>query len=274
LNSTNDPTPEPLVRIRGLHFRRGKRAIFDGVDLDIPRGRITAILGPSGTGKTTLLRLIGAQLAPAAGTVEVDGENVHRLSTSALYALRKRIGMLFQIGALLTDLTLFENVAFPLREHTRLPESMVRSLVLMKLEMVGLRGARDLYPRELSGGMARRAALARAIALDPMMIMYDEPFSGQDPISMGILVRLIKRLNDALGITSVLVSHDVAETCTIADYIYVLSGAKIVGRGTPAELRASDSPMVQQFMAGLPDGPLPFHFPGRPYLDDLLEAAP
>lgn len=270
MTSTADSSPDPLVRIRGLHFRRGRRAIFDGIDLDIPRGRITAILGPSGTGKTTLLRLIGAQLAPAAGTVEVDGEDVHRLNSAGLYALRKRIGMLFQSGALLTDLTLFENVAFPLREHTRLPESMIRSLVLMKLEMVGLRGARDLYPRELSGGMARRAALARAIALDPRMIMYDEPFSGQDPISMGILVRLIRRLNDALGITSVLVSHDVAETCTIADYIYVLSGAKIVGQGTPAELQASTSPTVRQFMGGQPDGPLPFHYPGRPYLEDLL----
>jgi len=274
LNSTRASTPDPLVRIRDLHFRRGKRAIFDGIDLEIPRGRITAILGPSGTGKTTLLKLIGAQLAPAAGTVEFNGVNVHRLSTPALYTLRKHLGMLFQSGALLTDLTLFENVAFPLREHARLPEPMLRNLVLMKLEMVGLRGARDLYPRELSGGMARRAALARAIALDPMMIMYDEPFSGQDPISMGILVRLIKQLNDALGTTSVLVSHDVAETSTIADYVYVLSGAKIVGRGTPAELRESDSPTVRQFMGGLPDGPLPFHFPARPLLDDLLEKTP
>ncbi len=272
LATPSDPThSETLVRIRDLHFRRGQRAIFDGIDLDIPRGRITAILGPSGTGKTTLLRLIGAQLAPAAGTVEVDGRDLHRLSLVELYAHRKRMGMLFQSGALLTDLTLFENVAFPLREHTRLPASMLRSLVLMKLEMVGLRGARDLYPRELSGGMARRAALARAIALDPMMILYDEPFSGQDPISMGILVRLIKQLNDALGITSVLVSHDVAETCTIADYIYVLSGAKIVGAGTPEELRAADSPTGRQFMGGLPDGPVPFHFPGKAYLDDLLE---
>jgi phospholipid/cholesterol/gamma-HCH transport system ATP-binding protein len=270
---TSDPTQsETLVRIRNLHFRRGRRAIFDGIDLDIPRGRITAILGPSGTGKTTLLRLIGAQIAPTQGTVEVDGRDVHRLPLDELYEQRKRIGMLFQSGALLTDLSLFENVAFPLREHMRLPESMIRSLVLMKLEMVGLRGARDLYPRELSGGMARRAALARAIALDPMMIMYDEPFSGQDPISMGILVRLIKTLNDTLGITSVLVSHDVAETCTIADYIYVLSGAKIVGAGTPQELQAEHSPTVRQFMSGMPDGPLPFHYPGKAYLDDLLEA--
>jgi phospholipid/cholesterol/gamma-HCH transport system ATP-binding protein len=272
--NSNQPQSDSLVRIRDLHFRRGQRAIFDGIDLDIPRGRITAILGPSGTGKTTLLRLIGAQLAPLRGTVEVDGQDVNRLPPKPLYALRKRIGMLFQSGALLTDLTLYENVAFPLREHTRLPESMLRSLVLMKLDMVGLRAARDLYPRELSGGMARRAALARAIALDPMMIMYDEPFSGQDPISMGVLVRLIKRLNETLGITSVLVSHDVAETCSIADYVYVLSGAKIVGHGTPREMLDAQSPTVRQFMGGLPDGPVPFHFPGRPYLEDLLEDTP
>ena len=211
---------------------------------------------------------------PFAGTVEVDGVNVQSLAVKPLYELRKRMGMLFQSGALLTDLTVFENVAFPLREHTDLPASLLRSLVLMKLEMVGLRGARDLYPRELSGGMARRAALARAIALDPSMILYDEPFSGQDPISMGILVRLIRELNDALGLTSVLVSHDVAETSSIADYLFILAGATIVGAGTPAELRESDSPIIRQFMGGLPDGPVPFHFPAAPLLDDLLDAGP
>jgi len=272
--NTPAPVPAPIVRIRDLHFQRGARAIFKGVNLEIPRGKVTAILGPSGTGKTTLLRLIGAQIAPTSGTVEVDGVDVQSLSVSALYALRKRMGMLFQSGALLTDLTVFENVAFPLREHTDLPPSLLRSLVLMKLEMVGLRGARDLYPRELSGGMARRAALARAIALDPAMILYDEPFSGQDPISMGILVRLIRELNDALGLTSILVSHDVAETSSIADYLFILAGATIVGAGTPAELRESDSPMIRQFMGGLPDGPVPFHFPAPPLLDDLLESPP
>jgi phospholipid/cholesterol/gamma-HCH transport system ATP-binding protein len=264
----------PIVRVRDLRFQRGARVIFDGIDLDIQRGKVTAILGPSGTGKTTLLRLIGAQLAPSSGSVLVEGQDVQQLGQTALYALRKRMGMLFQSGALLTDLTVFENVAFPVREHTNLSPALLRTLVLMKLEMVGLRGARDLYPRELSGGMARRVALARAIALDPTMILYDEPFSGQDPISMGILVRLIRQLNDALGLTSVLVSHDVAETNSIADYIYVLAGAKIVGAGTPAELRASTSPMVRQFMGGLSDGPVPFHFPARSYLEDLLEPIP
>jgi phospholipid/cholesterol/gamma-HCH transport system ATP-binding protein len=262
---------DPIVRIRNLHFRRGSRAIFDGVDLDIPRGKVTAILGPSGSGKTTLLRLIGAQLAPQQGSVEVNGANVQTLPRDDLYRLRKGMGMLFQNGALLTDLTVFENVAFPIREHTRLPPSILRSLVLMKLEMVGLRGARDLYPRELSGGMARRVALARAIALDPTMVLYDEPFAGQDPISMGILVRLIRELNDALGLSSIIVSHDVAETSSIADYLFIMAGAKIIGAGTPAELRESDSPMVRQFIGGLPDGPVPFHFPSRPYLGDLLE---
>ena len=265
---------QPLVRLHDVTFKRGARVIFDRVSLEIPRGKVTAILGPSGTGKTTLLRLIAAQLAPASGTVEVNGLDVQRLSQPALYALRKSIGMLFQSGALLTDLTVFENVAFPLREHTNLPEALLRTLVLMKLEMVGLRGARDLYPRELSGGMARRAALARAIALDPGIILYDEPFSGQDPISMGMLVRLIRELNDALGMTSILVSHDVAETSTIADLIYVLSGSRIVAAGTPAELQADPSPVVRQFMGGLPDGPVPFHYPGKAYLADLLEAAP
>lgn len=271
--STPNAADPPLVSIRGLAFARGDRTIFDGVDIDIPRGKITAILGPSGTGKTTLLRLIGAQLAPARGTVTVDGQDVHALNAKALLALRKRMGMLFQSGALLTDLSVYENVAYPLREHTDLPESMIRSLVLMKLEVVGLRAARHLYPRELSGGMARRVALARAIVLDPMMILYDEPFSGQDPISMGILVQLIRRLNRALSLTSVLVSHDVAETSSIADYIYVLSGRKVVGHGTPLALANADSPTVRQFMQGLPDGPVPFHYPGAGYLDDLLQGA-
>lgn len=260
----------PLVEVRGLTFARGSRRIFDDVDIDIARGKVTAIMGPSGTGKTTLLKLIGAQLRPEAGSIKVDGTDVHRLSREGLFRLRKRMGMLFQSGALLTDLDVFENVAFPLREHTRLPESMIRTLVLMKLEAVGLRAARRLMPRELSGGMARRVALARAIALDPMMIMYDEPFSGQDPISMGILVQLIRQLNDALGLTSIVVSHDVAETASIADYMYAISDGKIVGKGTPDELEDADSAWVRQFMQGLPDGPVPFHYPGAEYIDDLL----
>ena len=260
----------PLVEIRGLRFARGTRMIFDGVDLDIPRGKITAIMGPSGTGKTTLLKLIGGQLRPLAGTIRVDGEEVHKLSRDKLYRLRKRMGLLFQSGALLTDLDVFENVAFPLREHTDLPEPMLRDLVLMKLEAVGLRGARHLNTSELSGGMARRVALARAIALDPMMIMYDEPFTGQDPISMGVLVNLIRRLNDALDLTSIVVSHDVKETAGISDYIYLLSDGKVVGQGTPDELDRSDSEWAQQFLQGLPDGPVPFHYAAEDYEQDLL----
>jgi len=263
----------PLVRIRGLHFSRGERKIFDGVDIDIPRGRITAIMGPSGTGKTTLLKLIGGQLAPDRGTVEVDGQNVHRLGTAELYRLRMRMGMLFQTGALLTDLSVFENVAFPLREHTRLNESMLRKLVLLKLEAVGLRGARDLMPAELSGGMARRVALARAIALDPMMVMYDEPFTGQDPISMGVLVKLIRQLNDAARLTSILVSHDVEETCAIADLVYVISGGRVIESGPPQQLRDSGSEWTRQFMHGLPDGPVPFHYPAPALEQDLFGGA-
>ncbi len=266
----SDNKNTPLIQIRDLSFRRGARVIFDGVDMDIERGKITAIMGPSGTGKTTLLRLIGGQLRPQRGSITVDGQQVHALSRTALYQLRKRMGMLFQSGALLTDMNVFENVAFPLREHTRLPESMIRHLVLMKLESVGLRGARDLMPSELSGGMARRVALARAIALDPMMIMYDEPFTGQDPISMGVLVSLIHTLNDALGLTSIIVSHDVQETASIADYIYVISEGKVVEHGTPEQLGQTRSEWVTQFMHGLPDGPVPFHYPAPEYLDDLL----
>ncbi len=259
-----------LVEIRGLSFARGPRVIFDGVDIDIPRGKVTAIMGPSGTGKTTLLKLIGGQLQPQAGTVKVDGQDVHKLRHRDLYTLRKRMGMLFQSGALLTDLNVYDNVAFPLREHTRLSEEMIRDLVLMKLHAVGLRGARDLMSSELSGGMARRVALARAIALDPMMIMYDEPFTGLDPISKGAIVQLIHRLNEALGLTSIVVSHDVQETASISDYIYVLSGGKVVGGGKPEALRDTDSEWVRQFMQGLPDGPVPFHYPAADYATDLL----
>ena len=262
---------EVLVEIRNLHFSRGSRKIFDDLSLDILRGTITAIMGPSGSGKTTLLRLIGGQLRPDSGTVKVAGEDVARLSRRKLFRLRRRMGMLFQSGALLTDLTVFDNVAFPLREHSPLPESMIRDLVLMKLQAVGLRGARDLFPRELSGGMARRVALARAIALDPEMIMYDEPFAGQDPISMGIIVSLIQQLNQALGLTSIVVSHDVPETQSIADCIYIISDGKVVGQGSPDDLRAEGSAWVKQFMTGQRDGPVPFHYPAADYLQELLQ---
>ena len=260
---------ETLVKIRNLKFARGGRMIFDGVDLDIQRGKVTVIMGPSGTGKTTLLRLIGRQIKPLEGTIEVDGEEVTTLGHSRLYALRKRMGMLFQNGALLTDLSVFENIAYPIREHTNLSDELIRNLVLMKLQAVGLRGARDLMPAELSGGMARRVALARAIALDPMMIMYDEPFTGQDPISMGVLVRLIRNLNDALDLTSIVVSHDIEEASSIADYIYLLSGGKVAASGTAKDLANSDSEWAQQFMKGKPDGPVPFHFQAAPYANDL-----
>jgi phospholipid/cholesterol/gamma-HCH transport system ATP-binding protein len=260
----------PVVTVRGLSFRYGDRIVFRNVDLDIPRGKVTAIMGPSGTGKTTLLRLISGQVRPEAGRIEVDGVCVHELGWRELYQFRKRMAMLFQSGALFTDLNVFDNVAFPLREHTRLPEPLLRILVLMKLEAVGLRGARDLMPAELSGGMARRVALARAIALDPLMILYDEPFAGQDPISMGVLVKLIRTLNDALGLTSIIVSHDVKETAAIADYLYLVSEGRIVEHGTPAALDRSHSPWVDQFMHARPDGPMSFHYPAPPYAADLL----
>jgi phospholipid/cholesterol/gamma-HCH transport system ATP-binding protein len=263
-------TSDALIRIEGLHFARSGRPIFRGIDLTVRRGKVVAIMGPSGTGKTTLLRLIGGQLRPDAGRVVVDGEEVSRLGRGALYRLRERMGVLFQSGALLTDLNVFDNVAFPLREHTDLPEVMIRDLVLMKLEAVGLRGARGLMPSELSGGMARRVALARAIALDPMLMLYDEPFTGQDPISMGVLVRLIRRLNDALGLTSVVVSHDVAETAAIADEIYVISDGRVIESGSTQALAESSSPWVRQFMNGEADGPVPFHYPGPDLASDLL----
>jgi phospholipid/cholesterol/gamma-HCH transport system ATP-binding protein len=264
---------EMLVRVRGLRFGFGARTIYDGVDLDIPRGKITCIMGPSGTGKTTLLRLIGGQWRPRAGTVEFDGVDVHRQSRSGLFALRKRIGVMFQSGALLTDLSVYDNVAFPLREHTSLPESMVHDLVLMKLEAVGLRGAAELFPEQISGGMARRVALARAIALEPDMVMYDEPFTGQDPISMGVLIRLIRTLNQDLGMTSIIVSHDVAEVLSISDQAYVVAGGKVLDHGTPEQIRGSKSELVQQFLHGQADGPVPFHYKAaRSYADELQGA--
>ncbi|MCQ4346079.1 ATP-binding cassette domain-containing protein [Pseudomonas stutzeri] len=258
------------VELKGVTFRRGTRTIFDNVDLAIPRGKVTGIMGPSGCGKTTLLRLIGAQLRPASGRVVVNGQNLPELSRGELFDMRKQMGVLFQSGALFTDLDVFENVAFPLRVHTRLPEEMIRDIVLMKLQAVGLRGAIELMPDELSGGMKRRVALARAIALDPQILMYDEPFVGQDPIAMGVLVRLIRQLNDALGLTSIVVSHDLVETASIADYLYVVGDSQVLGHGTPAELMESDNPRIRQFMQGIADGPVPFHFPAADYRRDLL----
>jgi phospholipid/cholesterol/gamma-HCH transport system ATP-binding protein len=249
------------ITLRDVVFSRSGRRIFDGISLDIPEGKVTAIMGPSGTGKTTLLRLIGGQLRPDSGQVNVAGHDVPRLKRKALYQLREKMGMLFQSGALFTDLSVYENVAFPLRVHTSLPEDMIRDIVLMKLEAVGLRGARKLMPSELSGGMTRRVALARSIALDPELIMYDEPFAGQDPIAMGVLVKLIRDLNSSMGLTSVLVSHDVPESLSICHYACIIADGKVIGEGTPEELRAHPSERVQQFLEGKPDGPVPFHYP-------------
>jgi phospholipid/cholesterol/gamma-HCH transport system ATP-binding protein len=269
--TANTPAPanSVLIDINALHYRRGGRLLFAGIDLAVERGEVVAIMGPSGTGKTTLLRLIGGQLSPQSGRVEVAGQRVEALSRRALYRLRRGMGVLFQSGALFTDLSCFDNVAFPLREHTELPEALIRIIVLMKLEAVGLRGARDLYPAQLSGGMARRVSLARALALDPEIILYDEPFAGQDPISMGALMKLIRQLNDALGLTSVIVSHDVDETLSIADRVYVLSDGQIIESGTPEALRQSDSAWVRQFIDAQPDGPVPFHYPAASIADDL-----
>lgn len=260
---------EDLIRIDGLSFSHGERLIYDNISLTIPRGKITAFMGPSGIGKTTLLRLIGGQIKPDSGRILFDGQDVPTLSRSELYTLRKRMSMLFQSGALFTGMNVFDNVAYPLREHFRLPEPLLRTLVLMKLETVGLRGAAGLMPSELSGGMARRVALARAIALDPELIMYDEPFVGQDPISMAVLVKLISQLNKTLNITSVIVSHDVPEVLSIADYVYLIANRRIVAHGTPAQLREEANPEVVQFVHGLADGPVPFHYPANDYLQEL-----
>jgi phospholipid/cholesterol/gamma-HCH transport system ATP-binding protein len=260
---------EVVVKIRDLVFYRGSRAIFNGISLDIVRGKVTAILGPSGTGKTTLLHLIGGLIRPDQGVIEVLGENVNKMALKSLFKLRQKMGMLFQSGALFTDLSVFDNVAFALREHTNLPEAMIRNIVLMKLEAVGLRGAANLMPSQLSGGMSRRAALARAVSLDPQVMMYDEPFTGQDPISMGVVVKLVRLLNDALSLTSVIVSHDVQEVFSIADYVYIISGGKIIGEGTPQEMLESKEAQVHQFIHGQPDGPVPFHYPALSMEEDL-----
>jgi phospholipid/cholesterol/gamma-HCH transport system ATP-binding protein len=261
---------QPLVKISDLSFAYDVREVLSSINMEIPRGKVVAIMGGSGCGKTTLLRLIGGQLKPNRGSVQVDGRTVHELERQELYQLRRRMGMLFQFGALFTDMSVFENVAFQMREHTDLPPELIRDLVLMKLHAVGLRGAHDLMPAELSGGMARRVALARAIALDPMLIMYDEPFAGLDPISLGVVGQLIRRLNDALGASSIVVTHDVHESLLIVDYIYFVSEGRIVAQGTPSEIRASTDPWVHQFVGAEADGPVPFHYPSAPYREELL----
>jgi len=260
-----------LVRIRGVKFAYGPRQVLDGVDLDIRRGRVTAIVGPTASGKSTLLKLVGAQLRPEAGTVHFDGVDVHKLKRSELYALRQRMGMMFQAQALLTDLSVFDNVAFPLREHTNLPESMIRDIVLIKLQAIGLRGARDLYPDQLSGGMSRRVAMARAIVMDPDLAMYDEPFAGLDPISLGAMMRIIRTLNDNLGLSGVVVSHSVEEVMAVADDIHVLADRRILASGTPREIQDHESEYVQQFLTGREKGPVPFHYPAPDGAQDYLK---
>ena len=262
--------PENLVDIRDLNYSVGGRSIFSGLNLSCARGKITAVMGPSGTGKTTLLRLITGQIRASSGVVEVAGLDIGRLRRRELYVLRQRMGMLFQNGALLTDISVFENVAFPLREHTDLPERLIRQLVLTKLQAVGLRGAAELMPSELSGGMSRRVALARAIVMDPEILIYDEPFVGLDPISLGVILRLIRRLNDTLHITSIVVSHDVQEISSVADQVYLLSGGKVVAQGTPRDLAANPSQVVKQFVGGLAEGPVEFHYPAPDYFGQLL----
>lgn len=261
-----------LVEFRDLVFGYESRVILDGVSFRVPRGKVTAIMGASGGGKTTTLRLIGGQLRARRGAVLFDGQDVAGLDTAQLYKARRRMGMLFQFGALFTDMSVFDNVAFPLREHTQLPEALVRDIVLMKLEAVGLRGARDLMPSEVSGGMARRVALARAIALDPELVMYDEPFAGLDPISLGTAAQLIRRLNDSLGLTSIVVSHDLEETFGIADHVVILANGKVAAEGDPVQVRQSDDPLVHQFVNALSEGPVHFHYPGVSVADDFGHA--
>ena len=268
MNKQNHAETEALIEVKNLSFNRGERIIYDNVNLQIRRGQITAIMGPSGTGKTTLLRLIGGQLTPDAGQVMLDGKNIASMSRSELFAARARMGMLFQSGALFTDMSVYENVAFPIRAHTKLPENLIAELVALKLESVGLRGAEKLMPAELSGGMNRRVALARAIALDPDLIMYDEPFAGQDPIVMGVLSRLIRSLREALDLTTIIVSHDVDETLSIADYIYVVAEGKVQGEGTPEQLRNHASPFVRQFLTGSIEGPVDYQFSHQAYLSN------
>ena len=265
-----DSASDNVIEIHDLDYSRGPRQIFNGLNLSIKRGKITAIMGPSGTGKTTLLRLITRQLRPDRDTILVDGVDIANLSLKQLYKLRRRFGMLFQNGALLTDLSVFENVAFPLREHTDLPNRLIRHVVLTKLHAVGLRGAADMMPMELSGGMARRVALARAMVMDPEILIYDEPFVGLDPISMGVIVRLVRKMNDALGITSILVSHDVQEIATVADCSHLLADGKVAASGSPDELSNTTSKLVRQFMHGMADGPVAFHFAAPDYGDQLL----
>lgn len=268
-DSVQNADNRPLIEVQNLSFSRGERIIYDGVDLQFQRGKITGIMGPSGTGKTTLLRLIGGQLLPDKGRILLDGKNIASMSRPELFAARARMGMLFQSGALFTDMTVYENVAFPIRAHTKLPEHLIRELVALKLEAVGLRGTEQLMPSELSGGMNRRVALARAIALDPDLIMYDEPFAGQDPIVMGVLTRLIRSLREALGLTTIIVSHDVDETLSIADYVYVVAEGKVMGEGTPEQLKASESDFVQQFLNGSVEGPVEFQYSQQPYLSAI-----
>ena len=258
-----------LVEISDLSFSYGELEIFRGLTLKIPRGKVVAILGGSGSGKSTLLRLVGGQLAPSGGSVRVLDQDVHKLGSDDLYALRRKMGMMFQSSGLFTDLTVYENIAFPIREHYDLPEELVRSLVLMKLDAVGLRGARDMKPGDLSGGMTRRVALARAIATDPKLAMYDEPFAGLDPISLNVIATLIRKLNDALGLTSIVVTYDVSESLKLVDYIYVIAEGRLMGEGTPEELLASEDPYLQQFLKALPDGPVRFHFPAKPLEEEL-----